>query len=68
MISRIVPHAKSDIEKVKEDIWADLSELYYKYDCDSQKRAFREVIRSVSDKINAGNWSSVYQKMHRVYM
>lgn len=64
-ISRIFPNTPPDIETVKNEIWTDLSALYYKYDYDFQKRAFREVLVEMSDKISDGKWSTIYKRMYR---
>jgi len=64
-ISRMFPDVPPDIESVKEEIWADLSAVYYKYDYDFHKRAFRDVMIEVSDKLSEGKWSTVYKRMYR---
>ncbi|UCH56850.1 MAG: hypothetical protein JSV18_05755 [Candidatus Bathyarchaeota archaeon] len=64
-ITRVFPNTPRDIETIKEEIWADLSALYYKYDYDFQKRAFREVLKEMSEKITAGKWSTVYKRMYQ---
>jgi hypothetical protein len=64
-VSRLFPNTPPDIETVKNEIWTDLSVLYYKYDYDFQKRAFREVLIEMSDKISEGKWSTIYKRMYR---
>ena len=64
-ISRIFPNIPPDIDTVKKEIWTDLSVLYYKYDYDFQKRAFREVLVEMSDKISEGKWATIYKRIYR---
>ena len=64
-ILRIFPNTPPDIEIVKNEIWTDLSALYYKYDYDFQKRAFREVLVEMSDKIADGKWATIYKRIYR---
>jgi len=54
-----------DLEEFKEEVWNDLSAIYYKYETEEQKRAFREVIYEICEKINEGKWDSVYKKLYR---
>lgn len=63
---KVIPPLSADMEKDKSEIWSDLSAIYYKYDNVAQKRAFREVVREISDKVIEEKWQSVYQKMYRV--
>jgi hypothetical protein len=51
---------------IKSDIWRDLSLVYYKYEDGAQKRAFREILADISNKINDGNWDIVYRKLYSV--
>ena len=64
LFANIIPSCEVDIEKVKDDIWADLSALYYKYDDNSQKKAFREVTHEISTKLVEGKWDSIYKKLY----
>jgi len=64
-LSRIFPNAPPDIDVMKNEIWTDLSVLYYKYDYDFQKRAFREVLVEMSDKISEGKWATIYKRIYR---
>jgi hypothetical protein len=64
-VDEIVPPVENDIDELKEEIWYDLSAIYYKYDDESQKRAFREVMEKIHCKIKEGKWEHVYQKLHR---
>ena len=66
LISKIIPSSEVDLQKVKDDIWADLAALYYKYDDYAQKMAFREVTEEISNKLVEGKWDSVYKKLYRV--
>ena len=64
-ISRMLPETHSDITAMKEEIWADLSRLYYKYDHPHQKTAFREVIKEISQTINEDGWPTAYKRIYR---
>lgn len=64
-ISRMLPETHSDITTMKQDVWTDLSHLYYKYDHDFQKRAFREVMKEMSEMITEGKWAKAYRRMYR---
>jgi alpha-amylase/alpha-mannosidase (GH57 family) len=63
-VSTVVPIKKINIETIKQDIWNDLSAVYYKYEDDSQKRAFREILSDISEKLNEGQWDRVYKKLY----
>jgi hypothetical protein len=56
----------NDIEELKEEIWGDLSSVYYKYEDNNQKKAFREVIVDISSKLNSGKWKAIYNKLHSI--
>jgi len=64
MINNIL-FPKHDMEDMKQEVWLDLSRLYYKYEDDEQKRAFREVMHEISEKIDEGNWDVIYNKLRR---
>jgi hypothetical protein len=64
--SRVIPSKTISMETVRQDVWRDLSLVYYKYEDGAQKRAFREILSEVSERINDGNWDSVYRKLHRI--
>jgi hypothetical protein len=66
VIDQILPNAEVELTDIKDEIWQDLSALYYKYEDEDQKRAFREVIFDISKKIQEGKWDSVYNKLYRV--
>ena len=65
LISRLLPETNSDIATMKQDVWTDLSHLYYKYDHDFQKRAFREVMKEMSEMITEGKWAKAYRRIYR---
>jgi hypothetical protein len=65
VIDQILPPSNIEVEEIKEEIWYDLSTLYYKYEDETQKRAFRSVMRDICDKIIEGKWDSVYNKLYR---
>jgi hypothetical protein len=64
-ISRILPEIHTDITATKQEIWTDLSHLYYKYDNPHQKTAFREVIKEISQTINEGRWPTAHKRIYR---
>jgi hypothetical protein len=66
VIDQILPSSEVELPDIKEEIWQDLSALYYKYEDEDQKRAFREVIYDICNKIQDGKWDSVYRKLYRV--
>ncbi len=65
VIAKVLPSPEIDIEEVKEEVWADLSRIYYKYEDEAQKKAFREVMREISEKIQDDKWETVYKKIYR---
>ena len=62
--SRVLPSNLINIEALKQDVWSDLSAVYYKYEDDYQKRAFREIIFEISERLNEDKWNNVYKKLH----
>ena len=65
VITKIFPLIDVDITEIKEEVWTDLSKIYYKYEDENQKRAFREVIKEISEKIQKDKWDTVYKKIYR---
>ena len=65
-LSKVIPPSKMDLELDKNEVWSDLSAIYYKYEDSDQKRAFREVISEISDNVKEGRWQSVYKKLYSV--
>lgn len=65
IFSKRIPSNEVDPQTIKDDIWADLAALYYKYDDNDQKIAFREITREISNKLVEGNWDSVYKKLYQ---
>jgi hypothetical protein len=66
LFSRILPAIDVDILEVKGEVWEGLSRLYYNYEDDTQKRAFREVMCEMSEKICDGNWKAVYKRLYSI--
>jgi hypothetical protein len=66
VIDQILPNVEIELDEIKEEIWQDLSALYYKYEDDDQKKAFRLVMYDICEKIGQGKWDSVYNKLYRV--
>lgn len=64
-LSTLLPSQETDIQRIKDEVWVDLSALYYKYDDGDQKKAFREVTREISEKLIEGRWQTVYMKLYR---
>jgi len=64
-VTRILPPSEVDIEELKDEVWQDLSALYYKYEDEEQKKAFREVVHEISEKLKDGKWDTVYKKLYR---
>lgn len=65
MISKILPSSEVDPDEVKEEVWADLSRIYYKYEDEAQKKAFRDIMKEISEKIQDDKWEAVYKKIYR---
>ena len=65
-IAGIIPPIEVDIDEVKAEIWNDVAALYYKFEVNSHKKGFREVMREISDKMRDDKWNSIYQKMYRI--
>jgi hypothetical protein len=65
VISKIIPSQDVDIDEVKEEVWTDLSRIYYKYEDEAQKKAFRDIMKEISEKIQDDKWETVYKKIYR---
>ncbi len=65
VIDQILPPSDVELEAIKEEIWADLSALYYKYEDEVQKKAFRQVMQDICSKMSEGKWDTVYKKLYR---
>lgn len=65
IVDQVLPPNEVELDTIKEEIWYDLSALYYKYEDDEQKRAFREVMHEICKKISEGKWDSVYRKLYK---
>jgi hypothetical protein len=65
VIDQILPPSDVELEAIKEEVWADLSALYYKYEDEIQKKAFRQVMQDICEKMSQGKWDSVYKKLYR---
>lgn len=66
LVSGLIPANEPNVDEVKEEIWRELSAVYYKYDDDHQKKAFRQVVQDISGRLGDGKWRSVYTKIHRI--
>lgn len=65
VIDQILPPNEVEIDTIRQEIWDDLSSLYYKYEDEDQKKAFREVMYEICGKISEGKWDTVYKKLYR---
>jgi hypothetical protein len=65
ILEEILPSGDVELEVIKKEIWRDLSALYYRYEDNKQKDAFRNVMYDICEKISEGNWGLVYQKIYR---
>jgi hypothetical protein len=65
VIDQILPPSEVKLEEIREEVWRDLSALYYKYEDEDQKKAFREVMHDICERIKDGRWESVYNKLYR---
>jgi hypothetical protein len=65
-LSNILPPINHDINEIQSEVWRDLSAVYYKYEDEFQKKAFRRVVNDMSKKIEAGNWDSIYKRLYRI--
>lgn len=64
-LNRLGIEEKREISADIEDIWGELSILYYKYEDDAWKNAFREVLHYISEKIHDKRWPTVYMNLYR---
>jgi hypothetical protein len=65
-LSNILPPINHDTNEIQGEVWRDLSAVYYKYEDEFQKKAFRQVVNNISKKIEAGNWDSIYKRLYRI--
>jgi hypothetical protein len=66
VVNHILTPSEIEISEIKDEIWKDLSDLYYKYEDEDQKRAFREVMYEISEKICDGKWETIYKRLYRL--
>jgi hypothetical protein len=64
--TKVLQVAEIEVEGIKEEVWEDLSALYYKYEDNDQKKAFREIMHEISEKINENKWDTIYKKLYRI--
>jgi hypothetical protein len=60
----LLPHEVDEVA-IRDEIWSDLSEIYYKYDDNRQKRLFREILTEIAEKINEDKWGTFYRKIYK---
>ena len=63
-VEKILPPIKKNIINNKNEIWDELSRLYYKYETNDWKEAFREVMKEISEKVNEDKWNIIYNKLY----
>lgn len=63
-LTRILPSRVEDIEGEKKEIWKDLSMVYFKYEDEIWRKAFREVLIELFDKISDVKWEEIYSKIY----
>ena len=68
VIDQILPPSEVKLDTIKEEIWTDLSALYYKYEDEEQKKAFRAVMQDICEKLSQGKWETVYRKLYKAEM
>ena len=61
---RIIPPNNIDIEEEKNEIWKELSVVYFKYDNEVWRQAFRKVMIELYDKIGEVKWDEIYNKIY----
>ena len=66
ILTKFIPNAECKIHEMKKEVWEDLSALYYKYEDKLQKKAFREVIYEISEKVNDDKWDNIYERLYRI--
>jgi hypothetical protein len=64
-VKEVIKPPQPSKEEIREEIWKDLSDLYYKYNDPQQKHVFREVLKEICEKIGEDKWHNVYQKLYR---
>ena len=64
-IEKIFPTSDVSLDEIKDEVWTDLSRIYYKYEDEAQKRAFREVMKEIAEKMQDDKWETVYKKIYR---
>ena len=64
-IEKIFPSSEVALDEIKDEVWTDLSRIYYKYEDEAQKRAFREVMKEIAEKMQDDKWQTVYKKIYR---
>ena len=62
---KIIPPNNIDIEEEKKEIWKELSIVYFKYDNEVWRQAFREVMIELYEKIGEVKWDEIYNKIYR---
>jgi hypothetical protein len=56
-----------NLDELTDEIWLDLSDIYYKYDDEAQKAAFRDVMSWICEKLQEDKWQSVYSRLYRAH-
>jgi len=61
---RILPPRDVDIEEERREIWRDLSAIYFKYDDETWRQAFRDVLTDLYEKIRGVRWNEIYERLY----
>jgi len=62
---KIIPPNSIDIEEEQKEIWKELSVVYFKYDNEIWRQAFRKVMIELYEKIGEVKWDEIYNKIYR---
>jgi hypothetical protein len=63
-VVKILPPIEKNMIDNKNEIWDELSRLYYKYETNDWKQTFREVMKEISEKVNEDEWNTIYNKLY----
>ena len=61
---KIIPPNSIDIEEEQKEIWKELSVVYFKYDNEVWRQAFRKVMIELYEKIGEVKWDEIYNKIY----
>jgi len=61
---QIIPPKSLDVEEEKKEIWKEFSMVYFKYDNEIWRQAFRKVMIELYEKIGEVKWDEIYNKIY----